>query len=180
MVCVLCFRLFSEGLPNDDNDDSSSGSESTNASTIAALSCGHIFHLVCITLWQNRETNTVCPRCNSSHLGLVLVLHTETDELDLHGDAEEVVSHLSYGTLLNSAKQHASHWQELQKENELLKLVINMKDSRLHEKQTTISDLYKQLAALEYKVKELGGGAKESEVEGEYYFDGIYTIIYMD
>ncbi|KAJ2024262.1 hypothetical protein IWW57_003806 [Coemansia sp. S610] len=176
MVCVLCFRLLSEGLPDD--DDSSSEPENTQASAIAALSCGHVFHLVCITLWQNRETDTVCPRCSSSHLGLILVLHTESGELDRHDNAEEAIGQLSYSTLLNSAKQHASNWQELQKENKLLKLVIDMKDSRLHERQTTIGDLYRQLAALEYRVRELEGGEKESEEEEEYekkyYFDGDY------
>ncbi|KAJ2343025.1 hypothetical protein GGH91_003330, partial [Coemansia sp. RSA 2671] len=57
-------------------------------------------------------------------------------------------------------------------------LVIDMKDSRLHERQTTIGDLYRQLAALEYRVRELEGGEKESEeeeeYEKEYYFDDDY------
>ncbi|KAJ2689684.1 hypothetical protein IWW39_001276 [Coemansia spiralis] len=102
----------------------------------------------------------------------------ESGELDHHDNAEEAVGQLSYSTLLNSAKQHASNWQALQKENKLLKLVIDMKDSRLHERQTTIGDLYRQLAALEYRVRELEGGEKESEeeeeYEKEYYFDDDY------
>ncbi|KAJ2790629.1 hypothetical protein GGI18_001674, partial [Coemansia linderi] len=145
-----------------DDDDSSSEPENTQASAIAALSCGHAFHLVCITLWQNRETDTVCPRCSSSHLGLILVLHTESGELDHHDNAGEAIGQLSH----------------CKKENKLLKLVIDMKDSRLHERQTTIGDLYRQLAALEYRVRELEGGEKESEEDKEYekkyYFDDDY------
>ncbi|KAJ1912604.1 hypothetical protein LPJ71_002682 [Coemansia sp. S17] len=50
---------------------------------------------------------------------------------------------------------HASNWQALQRENTLLKLAIDAKDNRLHEKQGIISDVYKELAAMEHKVKEL-------------------------
>ncbi|KAJ2859295.1 hypothetical protein GGH94_006189, partial [Coemansia aciculifera] len=89
----------------------------------------------------------------------------ETDELDRHEKVDEAVSRLPYKTLLNSVKMHASNWQALEKENTLLKLAIDAKNNRLHEKQGTISNLYKQLAALEHKVKELDVDSKGPDVE---------------
>ncbi|KAJ2883962.1 hypothetical protein H4R27_002420 [Coemansia aciculifera] len=120
------------------------------------------------------------PEEESSSDSVVLVLHIEyhkdhalnqgcdvieTDELDQHEKVDEAVSRLPYKSLLNSVKMHASNWQALEKENTLLKLAIDAKDNRLHEKQGTISNLYKQLAALEHKVKELDVDSKGPDVE---------------
>ncbi|KAJ1650338.1 hypothetical protein GGF38_005855, partial [Coemansia sp. RSA 25] len=56
--------------------------------------------------------------------------------------------------------------RELEKENTLLKLAINLKDGRLHENETTITDLYKQLAALDHKVRDLENeSATSSDIE---------------
>ncbi|KAJ1912557.1 hypothetical protein GGI13_000746 [Coemansia sp. RSA 455] len=178
--------MLSEGLPD---EESSSDSAGNNGGAIAALSCGHVFHLTCITSWDKRNTDTTCPYCNARHLGLVLVLHieyhkdhvlnrdcddTETNESDQHEKVKEAISQLPYKALLNSVKMHASNWQALQKENTLLKLAIDAKDNRLHEKQGIISDLYKELTALEHKVEELELISKGRDVESSdsYYSHG--------
>ncbi|KAJ2044331.1 hypothetical protein GGI03_004185 [Coemansia sp. RSA 2337] len=158
--------MLSEGLPD---EESSSDSAGNNGGAIAALSCGHVFHLTCITSWDKRNTDTTCPYCNARHLGLVLVLHIE-----YHKD--HVLNRDCDDTETNESDQHEKVKEAitLQKENTLLKLAIDAKDNRLHEKQGIISDLYKELTALEHKVEELELISKGRDVESSdsYYSHG--------
>ncbi|KAJ2620095.1 hypothetical protein GGF44_005553 [Coemansia sp. RSA 1694] len=90
MVCVICFGSLFDALAKEDEPSTSSTSinNSSNNDRVAALSCGHTFHLECINLWRNSSLNANCPMCNVCHVGSILTLHIECD-LDHVTSSEE-------------------------------------------------------------------------------------------
>ncbi|KAJ2604292.1 hypothetical protein GGF44_006718, partial [Coemansia sp. RSA 1694] len=60
-------------------------------------------------------------------------------------------------------------------------LAINLKDGRLHENETTITDLYKQLAALDHKVRDLENeSATSSDIEDRDIYYNVDTLDYSE
>ncbi|KAJ2742656.1 hypothetical protein GGI20_004321 [Coemansia sp. BCRC 34301] len=162
MACVICFNPLSDSA-----NELGSSSSANDGAPIAALSCGHVFHLPCITLWQKRGTGDSCPFCDSRHLGLVLVLHIEHQNghvlNKVNGSVETANDKadegdsgcLPYKALLNSAALHAANCRDLEKENTVLRMEMDLKDRQLHDEELATRDLYKQMAALEHNLKKV-------------------------
>ncbi|KAJ1664182.1 hypothetical protein IW140_004211 [Coemansia sp. RSA 1813] len=74
MGCSICQEsLFGPNLE-------SSSSTSQSQLQQAALSCGHVFHKVCIDQWLPSSSNSSCPLCNKGHHGPSLVLYIDINE----------------------------------------------------------------------------------------------------
>ncbi|KAJ2001702.1 hypothetical protein GGI06_005799 [Coemansia sp. S85] len=76
MVCVICFdSLFHTPVEYDPQTTAIL----TDSSRIAALHCGHTFHLECIRSWEARMGTITCPMCNVPHPGPAIPLLIEYD-----------------------------------------------------------------------------------------------------
>ncbi|KAJ2046987.1 hypothetical protein H4S04_004723 [Coemansia sp. S16] len=76
MACAICFDLlFRSSAVNKPN----ASTTHTSKDRIAALSCGHTFHLECIKSWERRITIMNCPICSVRHVGSILTLFIEPD-----------------------------------------------------------------------------------------------------
>ncbi|KAJ2840322.1 hypothetical protein FBU31_000514 [Coemansia sp. 'formosensis'] len=76
MVCIICYDTLFCTLVADSPDTATTTDDSNR---IAALSCGHTFHLECIKAWATRVPNFSCPICNVRQSGSVIPLFIEFD-----------------------------------------------------------------------------------------------------
>ncbi|KAJ2335967.1 hypothetical protein GGI00_001086, partial [Coemansia sp. RSA 2681] len=67
-------------------DESSSASAPSKVNRIAALSCGHTFHLECVEEWRSRVASLNCFLCNIRHIGPIIPLFIDfAEELEAKG-----------------------------------------------------------------------------------------------
>ncbi|KAJ2326611.1 hypothetical protein GGI00_004697 [Coemansia sp. RSA 2681] len=154
MVCVLCYDLLFGSLARDDQ---------ASSRRIAALSCGHTFHLECITLWCAESAYTACPKCNVRDAGPILALHVERD-LDhvaydessgLATDSPLQAAELLCNSSLDSAEQQEIRYKELEAKTAALQTKLDETNGQLKRVQTDTGALYKNLARLGDREKEL-------------------------
>ncbi|KAJ2838310.1 hypothetical protein FBU31_000952 [Coemansia sp. 'formosensis'] len=165
MVCAICLdNLFNISAEIDTTTSNTLGDDNR----IAALSCGHTFHLECTTLWHESSHNMNCPMCNVQHIGSILALHIECD-LDHAVDQgmgglglERLtisdplgVAELLCKTSLNLADEQAIKHKELEAKAAALKIELDEKNKRLMRKQAIARFLTNKAIRLESQVKGL-------------------------
>ncbi|KAJ2882576.1 hypothetical protein H4R27_003359 [Coemansia aciculifera] len=165
MVCAICLDdLFSTLAKSDPAASNTLGDDDR----IAALSCGHTFHLECTALWRTNSFNMNCPMCNVLHIGPILTLHIECD-LDHVADHESDslglerlsindplrVAESLCNSSLDQADQQAAKYKELEAKAAALKIELNEKSKRFRRKQAIDSSLTRKAIRVESRVKEL-------------------------
>ncbi|KAJ2056691.1 hypothetical protein GGI17_006060, partial [Coemansia sp. S146] len=139
----------------------------THAETfrIAALSCGHTFHLECIKSWETRMAAITCPMCNIRQVGSITPLFIEYDGASRHNDSlerDEVYSsdsslHFEYQDKFTADVNSylTSRCRELQEMVTAIQLEADEKSDRLDKGQATIDELRENVAHLEGREREL-------------------------
>ncbi|KAJ2041341.1 hypothetical protein GGI03_000353 [Coemansia sp. RSA 2337] len=163
MVCAICLdNLFSTLAMNNPSTTSALGDDNR----IAALSCGHTFHLECTTLWRANSLNMNCPMCNVLHIGPFLTLHIECDLKHVTDQDEDTlgleglsisdplrVAESQCNLPLDQADQQATKHRELEAKAAAIKVKLDEKSKRLRRKQAIESALTKKVILVENRVK---------------------------
>ncbi|KAJ1822279.1 hypothetical protein GGH91_001852 [Coemansia sp. RSA 2671] len=162
MVCVLCYDFLFDSLVRD-------APSTSKIRRVAALSCGHTFHLECITTCLNNALNTNCPVCNAAHAGSILTLHIECDRDHIASDRRTYDNPLREAQLLcnsslDSAEQQEARCKVLEAKMAALQMELDEKAKPLKEIKAKLAGLYKKIAFLESQEKELSTLADRHKV----------------
>ncbi|KAJ2899451.1 hypothetical protein IWW38_000972 [Coemansia aciculifera] len=171
MVCAICFGSLFDSASYDESDARDNNNDNTDTvSQVAALSCGHTFHLECINLWltSGGGINMNCPMCNVDHVGSVLALHIECD---LEHVVSDITDDLGLGNLaisdplrdaeslcnssLDLAEQQQAKYAALQAKARTLQVELNQKKKQLQHKLAVTKGVTKKAERLEDQAKEL-------------------------
>ncbi|KAJ2871506.1 hypothetical protein GGH93_004763 [Coemansia aciculifera] len=148
MVCVICCDLLFRTLAG---DEPSTSSVPTNNNQIAALTCGHTFHLECITSWHSHDDNMSCPLCKARHFGPILQLHIECDRKHV---ADKECGNLGRNRLFindqaTAAEQQESKYNELEATVAALQMKLDEKTDLIKKWKKSESRIYVRLARLD-------------------------------
>ncbi|KAJ2491210.1 hypothetical protein IWW37_002462 [Coemansia sp. RSA 2050] len=162
MVCILCYGYLFGSLVRDIPSAS-------KISRVAALACGHTFHLECITMCLNNAVNARCPVCNAPHAGSILTLHIECDRDHIANDKHTYGDPLGEAKRLcnpslDSAEQQEVRFKRLEAKTAALQMELDEKAKPLKEIQAKLKGLYKKVAFLEGQEKELSTLAERHKV----------------
>ncbi|KAJ2103406.1 hypothetical protein IW146_008879 [Coemansia sp. RSA 922] len=165
MVCVICFDTL---FPTAVEDDSHAANTPAEPSRIAALGCGHTFHLECIKSWESRMAAITCPMCNVRQVGTIIPLFIEYDgdrdinhqNSGLEQDDEYNEDAYLYTKYQNKYRKDvnsclASRCKELMELVTALQVVADEKTESLDERQATIDELTERVEHLESREREL-------------------------
>ncbi|KAJ1719495.1 hypothetical protein LPJ53_005757 [Coemansia erecta] len=88
MVCSICHSsVFEPAQTVHEHDIAQTATQSSSSRTAssrpAALTCGHVFHSECITIWLASSASATCPSCNSRSAHAPLLLYLELDAEDV-------------------------------------------------------------------------------------------------
>ncbi|KAJ2012498.1 hypothetical protein GGI06_004135 [Coemansia sp. S85] len=129
---------------------------------IAALKCGHTFHLDCITSWHSHDSNRSCPLCKARHIGPALLLHIECDKehvsdqegknleigkLFISDRAREIGVHCIL--FLDSAERLESKCDELKSELAVLQIELDGESDHSKDRQASEGAVTEKSAGLE-------------------------------
>ncbi|KAJ1924912.1 hypothetical protein GGI09_000817 [Coemansia sp. S100] len=165
MVCVICFDTL---FPTAVEDDSHAANTPAEPSRIAALGCGHTFHLECIKSWETRMAAIACPMCNVPQVGTIIPLFIEYDgdrdtnrqtsgleQYDEYNEDAYIYTEYQnkYRKDVNSCL--ATRCKELMELVTALQVVADEKTESLDERQATIDELTERVEHLESREREL-------------------------
>ncbi|KAJ2815120.1 hypothetical protein FBU31_007049 [Coemansia sp. 'formosensis'] len=164
MVCVICCDSLFGALR--DEPDTSSAPASNNR--IAALRCGHTFHLECIASWHNHDNGKSCPLCKAQYVGPVLKLHVECDRKHV---ADHIRGDLGPGKisindrataagpqcdlLLKPARRQELEYEELEAMVAALQIELDENNDLLKGLKESDNGIYVKLARLDKRGNEL-------------------------
>ncbi|KAJ2746438.1 hypothetical protein GGI20_001356 [Coemansia sp. BCRC 34301] len=141
MVCVICYNSLFGGFSG---DEPSAGSTSTSPDKkIAALSCGHTFHLACVTEWLGRAGNRSCPLCKAQQYGPALALEIACHRKHV---ADEQRGDQGLGEL---DIRDQTEYNELEAKVAALQIGLEEMNKTLKNVRLTDDKLYSRLAYLE-------------------------------
>ncbi|KAJ2062156.1 hypothetical protein GGI17_002616 [Coemansia sp. S146] len=148
MVCVICCDLLFRALAK---DEPSTSSVPTNYNRIAALTCGHTFHLECITSWHSHDDNTSCPLCKARHFGPILQLQIECDRKHVTDQkcGNLGCDRFSINDQATAAEQQESKYNELEATVAALHMKLDEKNDLLKKWKNSESNIYVRLARLD-------------------------------
>ncbi|KAJ2058009.1 hypothetical protein GGH13_007213 [Coemansia sp. S155-1] len=154
MVCVICCDFLFRTLAG--NEPSTSSTPTSN-NQIAALRCGHTFHLECITSWHSHDNNMSCPLCKARHFGPILKLQIGCDRKHV---ADQECDDLRFGRLsinnqVRTTEQRESKYNELEADVPALQTELDKKDDLLKKRKESDSKIYLRLARLDKQEEEL-------------------------
>ncbi|KAJ2873374.1 hypothetical protein GGH93_003274 [Coemansia aciculifera] len=141
MVCVLCRDFLFGFLVKDESGTS-------NTRRIAALNCGHTFHLDCITLWLDNDENTKCPMCSAYPVGPILALYIKCD-------MDHVVNDKLIDYSLWAIKQQEAYCMELEVKMAALRIKSHENVEPLRKIQARLTEVHKNITLLETQENEL-------------------------
>ncbi|KAJ2890668.1 hypothetical protein IWW38_004007 [Coemansia aciculifera] len=142
MVCIICYDLLFGSFARDEPGSSDAQGKRRR---IAALSCGHTFHLECIGLQVDPYTFVTCPKCKLRNTGPILTLHTDCD-----------MEHVVYGSGISA-------------ENRLLhaELLCNSSLDSAEQQEAKYKALEASIARLQAKLDETSAAFKKARIESD-------------
>ncbi|KAJ1901042.1 hypothetical protein LPJ66_001051 [Kickxella alabastrina] len=89
MVCTICHDPL---LCADTTSGTESAVRTPSENRPVALGCGHTYHKVCIETWINGSSMAYCPVCHKLHIGQVLSLFIDPEDVQVSAKPQQQVA----------------------------------------------------------------------------------------